>query len=59
MHRIMKSIMNYEKCKACVAGWLADRPMDRRVRWAKYMLAKYPMPEDWHRARFSDEVHFD
>lgn len=22
------------------------------------MLDKYPCPEDWHRVRFSDEVHF-
>ena len=32
MHRIMKLAMNYEKCKAFVTGWLADRSMDRRVR---------------------------
>ena len=58
MHRVMKLAMDYEKCKACVTGWLADRPMARRVKWAQDMLVKYPKPEDWHRVRFSDEVHF-
>jgi hypothetical protein len=28
------------------------------VAWSQFMLNKYPQPDDWHRVRFSDEVHF-
>lgn len=58
MHNVLRAALNYEKCLACVKGWLADPPMDRRVEWATVMLAKYPKPEDWYSVRFSDEVHF-
>lgn len=39
-------------------GWLPDRAKERRVEWATVMLDRYPQPKDWHRVRFSDEVHF-
>ena len=58
MHNVLRAALNYEKCLACVKGWLADPPMQKRVEYAHIMLAKYPKPEDWYRVRFSDEVHF-
>ena len=50
--------LNYHCCIACRKGWVAEKEATRRVDWCKYMLAKYPKPEDWKRVRFSDEVHF-
>lgn len=58
MHFIMQATLDYEKCIACVKGWLGEKPMERRVEYADTMLIRYPKPEDWDRVRFSDEVHF-
>ena len=58
MHRILQAALDYEKCLACVKGWLKDVPMERRMEFARVKLKKYPKPEDWSRVRFSDEVHF-
>ena len=58
MHNVMSAALNYEKCLACVKGWLADPPMERRVEFAHIMLTRYPKPEQWDRVRFSDEIHF-
>ena len=46
MHNVLRPALNYEKCLACVKGWLADSPMQKRVEYAHIMLAKYPKPED-------------
>ena len=58
MHNVMSAALNYEKFLACVKGWLADPPMERRVEFAHMMLTRYPKPEQWDRVRFSDEIHF-
>lgn len=58
MHSTLQAALNYHKCLACVKGWLAEPSMERRVKYASTMYEKYPKPEDWHRVRFSDEVHF-
>ena len=58
MKNILRSALDYEKCLACVKGWLGAKPMEKRVEYAHRMLFKYPEPEQWDRVRFSDEVHF-
>ena len=50
--------MDYHKCITCRKGWVNKKSAKNRVNWAEFMLHKYPEPEDWHRVRFSDEVHF-
>ena len=50
--------MNYRKCIACQRGWVNQKTAQRRLEWARYMLEKYPEPDDWKRVRFSDECHF-
>ena len=57
-HRIMSDALDYGKHLACMKGWLLDRAKAHRQEWATVMYRKYPKPEDWHRVRFSDEVHF-
>ena len=42
MHNVMSAALNYEKCLACVMGWLADPPMERRVEFAHMMLTNIP-----------------
>ena len=55
--RVMGSL-DYHKCLACQRGWQSPSSKKNRVEYAKYMLERYPEPEDWDRVRFSDEVHF-
>ena len=50
--------MAYHKCIACPRGWVSLKTRERRLKWAQYMLEKYPNSEDWKCVRFSDEVHF-
>ena len=50
--------MHYRKCIACKKGWVNERTARDRKAWAEVMKERYPRPEDWHRVRFSDEVHF-
>ena len=50
--------MDYHKCIACSKGWISEKLAKKRKEWARIMLEKYPKPEDWHRVRFSDEVHW-
>ena len=50
--------MDYHKCVACRRGWVSKNLAERRVEFARRMLAKYPTPEHWKKIRFSDEVHF-
>ena len=45
MYNVMSDSLNYEKCLACVKGWLPDPPMERRVEFAHIMLTRYPKPE--------------
>ena len=39
-------------------GFITEHHAQRRLEYDRVMLQKYPNPEDWHRVRFSDEVHF-
>lgn len=48
----------YRRCVACRKGWVSNGLRERRVKFAKLLLARFPHPEDWKRVRFSDEVHF-
>lgn len=50
--------MNYHKCLACRKGWVNKKRAHRRVEWTTVMIERYPEKKDWHRVRFSDEVHF-
>lgn len=54
----MQAAFNYYKCLACLKGWLAGPQEERRFDWAVFMLNEYPKKKDWHRVRFSDEIHF-
>ncbi len=59
--RTIKNVMgtmHYCKCIACNKGWVSSQMAERRKKYARKMLEKYPKPEDWDRVRFSDEVHF-
>ena len=56
VQRAMGTI-KYHKCIACRKGWVNESTAKHRVNWAEYCLRKYPAKEDWHRVRFSDEVH--
>lgn len=58
MQRIMRDALDYGKHLACMKGWLSESAKKRRVKWATFMKARYPKPEDWYRVRFSVEVHF-
>ena len=58
MRATMRAALNYHKCLACVKGWLDEHMAKRRVAYAHNMLQRYPLEQDWHRVRFSDEVHF-
>ena len=37
MQRTLIAALNYEKCLACVKGWLSDSSMNRRVEYASLM----------------------
>ena len=50
--------MDYHKCLACQRGWQSLASKKNRLQYAELMLTRYPHPEDWDRARFSDEAHF-
>ena len=50
--------MDYRKCIACTRGWVNKKTAGKRLDWARYMLEKYPEPDDWKCVCFSDEVHF-
>ena len=49
---------SWRHCIACRKSYVSPEHAKRRQKWAKDMKAKYPLPSDWHRVRFSDEVHF-
>ena len=46
IHKILRKALDYEKCLACVKGWLDETPMERRVEYASVMKARYPKSED-------------
>ena len=50
--------MDYYKCLSCRRGWVNNKTDAHRVEWAQVMLNRYPESEDWHKVRFSDEVHY-
>ena len=50
--------MDYHKCLSCRRGWVNNKTAAHRVEWAQVMLNRYPESEDWHKVRFSDEVHY-
>lgn len=50
--------MDSHKCIACSKGWMSQKLAQKRKEWATIMLDKYPKPEDWHRVRFSNELHW-
>ncbi|KAH7394815.1 hypothetical protein BKA66DRAFT_567205 [Pyrenochaeta sp. MPI-SDFR-AT-0127] len=56
--RAMGNTMSYSKCIACQKRWVNDSTACARKSWASAMLQRYPDAEDWHRVRFSDEVHW-
>ena len=58
MHRVMSDALDYGKHLACMKGWLSNHAKAYRQEWVIVMYRNYPKPEDWHRARLSDEVHF-
>jgi hypothetical protein len=57
IQRVLDSL-NYRRCIACIKSWVSLQTVNKRLEWAKLMLARYPTPADWKRVRFSDEVHF-
>ena len=50
--------IHYRKYIACKKGWVNERTARNRKVWAEVMKERYRRPENWHRVRFSDEVHF-
>ena len=38
--------LNYHKCLACQRSWQSSYSKKNRVDYAKYMLERYPEPED-------------
>ena len=38
MRNVFQSALDYEKCMACVKGWLSDPHTDRRVEYSKVMF---------------------
>jgi hypothetical protein len=47
----------YRRYIACRKSWVAPKIAEKRVEWARKMLAQRPRPEDWYDVRFSDETH--
>lgn len=52
------SIIDCHKCIACRTEWVNEKTAKDRMNWPTVMLVKYPHAENWHRVRFSNEVHF-
>lgn len=57
IQRILGS-QNFHQCIACQRSWQSPASAKNRVDYAKYMLGKYPEPEDWYKVRFSYEINF-
>lgn len=57
--KMVMGSLEYHKFLACQRSWQSPRSAAaNRVEYARKTLGKYPRPKDWHRVRFSDEVHF-
>ena len=54
----MSNSFDYRKYLPCIKQFLLDDAKKHRQKWATAMYKKYLRTEDWHRVRFSDEVHF-
>ena len=50
--------MDYHKCIACQRGWVSKASAEKRVNYARLMLGRYPLVDDWKRVRFSGKAHF-
>ncbi|KAL8359971.1 hypothetical protein RB598_008355 [Gaeumannomyces tritici] len=48
----------FRRCLACHKSYVNPRLAERRCEYARHMLEKYPMPQDWYHVRWSDETHF-
>lgn len=59
-HTIQHAIgsMDYHHCTSCQSMWVSEIISRDRVSFARFMLERYPEPNDWYRHRFSGEVHF-
>lgn len=58
IRKTMNVALGYGKRLACVKGHQSEHAKAKRMEWASFMLAKYPLKEDWRHIRFSDEIHF-
>ncbi len=56
--KTMNVALGYGKCLAYVKGHQSEHAKAKRMEWALFMLAKYPLKEDWQHIRFSNEIHF-
>ncbi len=50
--------MGYTKCIACQKSWVPLSTAKDRKAFCEAMLERYSEPKNWHRVRFSDEVHW-
>ncbi|KAH8763803.1 hypothetical protein F5883DRAFT_422638, partial [Diaporthe sp. PMI_573] len=57
IQRALKS-RDFRFCVACQKRWISSKLEDIREEYCRQMLEKYPLPEDWHHIRFTDETHF-
>lgn len=57
LHRAMGTL-GYRRCLACGRSAVHRRCRDKRVDYAKRMLAALPRAADWRAVRFSAELHF-
>ena len=55
--RAMGDTIDYSRCIACQKRWFNNSTAKSRKAFAEVILYCYPKPENWHRVRFSDEVH--
>lgn len=49
--------LDYHKCDAYQPGWQSLFNKKNRIEYVKYMLKRYPKPEDWDCVRFNNKVH--
>ena len=54
----MNVALGYCKRLACMKGHQSEHAKANRMEWTSFMLAKYPLKEDWRHIQFSDEIHF-
>lgn len=49
---------DFRFCVACQKSWISSKLGDVREEYCRTMLERYPLKEDWHHVRFTDETHF-